>query len=190
MNNRLITVLIMVCSTALWALPPVGASLPMTVHEDSETSTNVAFVAVQDRMGSFGFSLSCMATASNNVQVAFGAANGEVGDFSIDDAECVVGWDCGAWFVQNGADGTRVEMPSSTTNEQKTLVWNLSCRPLRLSVSEEGGSGLFTEFLEDIPAWAYDPAWNRMRLTGRGVGALREQFRIQVLPDSVAIYFR
>lgn len=177
-------------STSLWALPPVGASLPSPGGDDTETSTNVVFSATQDRMGEFCFSLSCLATPSNNVQIAFGAAEGESCDLAIGDADCIVGWDCGSWFVQNGADGTRLESASTTTNEVKTLSWRMTAKPRGLRIREEGGGDLFPDLPEAALDWAYRPTWNRMRLTGRGVGPLRERFSVQVLPDSLAIFFR
>ena len=90
---------------AAWARTVVPASLPPAVHADTEVSTNVPFTATLDAAGRFAFDLSCRATPSNNVEVAFGTDADGDGVLDLGETDCVIGWDCGAWFVRKGADG-------------------------------------------------------------------------------------
>ncbi len=74
--------------------------LPPVAHADAETVANVPLAASLDAAGRFAFSLTCIATPTNNVEVAFGRdANGN-GALDVDEIERVAGWDCGRWFVR------------------------------------------------------------------------------------------
>ena len=108
---------------------PVG--LPAVERLDAEVTTNVSVAAWQRRAAKFSFSLSCLATPSNNVEAAFGTDVDGDGALSARETALVVGWDCGAWFVRKGVDGHCTAVEPSSTNEVKTLAWNY-----RLTASE------------------------------------------------------
>ena len=68
-------------TVSVLANSPFSAQLPPVTHADTETTTNVAFAAGIPYSGKFALSLECLATPSNNVQVAFGTdanANGVI----------------------------------------------------------------------------------------------------------------
>ena len=103
--------------STVFALPPVRPVLPPVEYLDTETVTNVPFSAWQEHLRHFTFKLAFNATPSNNVEMAFGTdgATGttgvspvEDGTLSPDECDLVVGWDCGAWFVEKGTTGERV----------------------------------------------------------------------------------
>ena len=96
-------------SLLAWAHPAVPVALPPVAHADTETVTNVPFTASLDAVGRFRLSLSCIATPSNNVEAAFGVDRNDDGVLALEETDCVVGCDCGAWFVRKGADGARTE---------------------------------------------------------------------------------
>jgi len=87
---------------SVFALPPVRPTLPSVERADTEATTNVSFTAWQENAGRFTFSLTCRTTPTNNVQAAFGTDGDGDGVLSLEECDLLVGWDCGAWFVQNG----------------------------------------------------------------------------------------
>ena len=56
-------------------------------------------------MKSLGIMSLLLASPSNNVEVAFGTDADGDGVLDLWETDCVIGWDCGAWFVRKGADG-------------------------------------------------------------------------------------
>ncbi len=102
MKQILFLVLVGIPSLVLWGRPPVSAALPPAIHTDTEMTTNVPFVAVLDAVGRFALTLSCHATPSNNVEVAFGTDRNVNGVLELEETERVIGWDCGSWFSRKG----------------------------------------------------------------------------------------
>ena len=181
---------------AAWARTVVPASLPPAVHADTEVSTNVPFTATLDAAGRFAFDLSCRATPSNNVEVAFGTdANGN-GVLEPEETDCVVGWDCGSWFTRKGADGAcqmengEWKIENGVEPEVRTLSWRVRVRtdgtPFRLEATADG-----TLVFADLPLEStYSPSWNLLRLTGRGLDASLEAFTVSVTPDGTTFIMR
>ena len=171
-----------ILSTAL-ALPPVHPVLPPVEYIDTETTTNVPFMAWQEHVGKFKFSLTCRTTATNNVQFAFGRDSDDDGTLALEESDLVVGWDCGKWFVQGGYDAERIETAVGTGDGQ-TLAWTVRLSPVTATVdgtSVFGGvdAGMF-----------YRKNWNMFRLTGRGLANSAESPVVQILPDSLTILMR
>ena len=179
----------------------VPAVLPPVTHADTETVTNVPFTAALAAAGRFRLSLACLATPSNNVEAAFGVDRDGDGALALEEMDCVVGWDCGAWFVRKGADGARTEhtgvVPADGVSE---LSWTVQAArggaATRLEASVDGAPA-FAELGAREPRrhglaadWLFRPGWNMVRLTGRGLEGHGEAFAVQVLPDSVVIRFR
>ena len=187
-------------ATALSALVAAGApsraALPPVTHADTEVSTNVPFTAALDAAGRFAFDLSCRATPSNNVEVAFGTdANGN-GVLEPEETDRVVGWDCGSWFTRKGADGAcqmengEWKIENGVEPEVRTLSWRVRVRtdgtPFRLEATADG-SPAFADLPLESP---YSPSWNLLRLTGRGLDASLETFSVSVTPDGTTFIMR
>ena len=179
----------------------VPVSLPPVLHADTETTTNVPFSASLDAAGRFRLSLSCLATPSNNVEAVFGVDRDGDGALALEEVDCVVGWDCGAWFVRKGADGARrVHAGTVPADGVSELSWEVQAAqggaPTRLAASIDGAPA-FAELGAREPrrrelaaGWLFRPGWNMVRLTGRGLDGHGEAFAVQVLPDAVVIRFR
>ena len=187
------TIAITMCFTLIssaYALPSVRPTLPSVEHADVEATTNVSFMAWQENAGRFTFSLTCRATPTNNVQAAFGTDADGDGVLSLEESDLVVGWDCGAWFVQNGFDGERVEATVGVDDEQ-TFVWTVELSP-RSAIAKRvtatiGGTTVFGGVDAGM---FYRKTWNKLRLTGRGLAESGESLDVRVLPDSLIMIMR
>ena len=182
---------IVVCvALPAFALPPVHPVLPSVEYIDTETTTNVPFMAWQEHAGKFKFSLTCRTTATNNVQFAFGRDADDDGILSLEESDLVVGWDCGKWFVQGGYDAERMETAVGTGDGQ-TLAWTVrlsprTATPVSVTATVDG-----TPVFGGVDAGMfYRKNWNMFRLTGRGLADSAESPVVQILPDSLTILMR
>ena len=191
------TILLAAALSALVAAgAPSRAALPPVTHADTEVMTNVPFTGALDVSGRFAFDLSCRATPSNNVEVAFGTDADGDGVLDLGETDCVIGWDCGAWFVRKGADGAcqmengEWKIENGVEPEVRTLSWRVRVRtdgtPFRLEATADG-----TLVFADLPLEStYSPSWNLLRLTGRGLDASLETFTFSVTPDGTIFIMR
>ena len=144
--KKAIPVLLLLSMMSVWATVPTVLSLPPVVHVDTEVTTNVVISSWQRGSAKFAFSLSCIATPSNNVEVAFGEDVNTNGVLEPEETDLVVGWNRGAWFVQNGTDGERLSVVSTSEEDVKTFAWSYRLTsapvPTRLEVATDGGGGV------------------------------------------------
>ena len=183
----------LVLTMSAMASSSVPVSLPPVAHADTETTTNVVFAAGIPYSGKFALSLECLATPSNNVQVAFGTDKNANGVLDLEETELLMGWDCGAWFVQQGYDAARLTAPATHANDIGSLSWNirLSSTGVPLTATFNGnGAPLFADVAAMHPNWLYSRSWNMLRLTGRGLDASGESFEVSILPDGFTIILR
>ena len=192
MKAKVIVLLLIVISFAGVAMPTV-LSLPPVAYADTEVVTNVVISSWQRGAAKFAFSLSCIATPSNNVEAAFGEDVNTNGVLEPEETDLIVGWNRGSWFIQNGTDGERFMVVSSSVEDVKTLAWSYRLTaaptPPRLEVTEDGVTA-FPALGEESPGWLYRREWNLMRLTGRGLYNSGETFTVGTPLDPTAILFR
>ena len=191
--KKALVVSVFMIATFTWAAQSVALSLPTVAHADTEVTTNVVISSWQRGVAKFTFSLSCIATPSNNVEAAFGEDVNTNGVLEPDETDLVVGWNRGNWFVQKGVDGERFSGASTSMEDVKTLAWNYRLTaaptPARLSVMLDG-TAAFPTLSEDSPEWLHRREWNLMRLTGRGLHNSGETFIVGTPLDPTAILFR
>ena len=173
-----------------YALPPVRPALLPVEYADAETTTNVSFTAWQENAGRFTFSLTCRTTPTNNVQAAFGTDADGDGVLSLEESDLVVGWDCGAWFVQNCFDGGRIESVTGAGDEQ-TLVWTVTLSP-RTAIPKRinAAVGDTVVFGGAKAGMFYSRTWNMLRLTGRGLADSGESLDVRIIPNSLFMVVR
>ena len=179
-----------------WGRAVVPAALPPAVHADTETVTNVPFATALDAAGRLSFDLSCRATPSNNVEVAFGTDADGDGVLDLGETDCVIGWDCGAWFVRKGADGAcqmengEWKIENGVEPEVRILSWRVRVvadgTPFRFEATADGSPAFADLPLESV----YRPSWNLLRLTGRGLDASLETFSVSATPDGTVFIMR
>ena len=126
-DGRTFLALAVLIAASVWGRAAVPTALPPDVHADTETATNVPFAVALDVAGRLSFDLVCRATPSNNVEVAFGRDADGNGRLDVGEEGCLVGWDCGAWFVREGADGEPLAAvpEQSPADGVRTLAWRL-----------------------------------------------------------------
>ena len=122
--------------------------LPQSEFADTEVSTNIAFAVERPAMTRIEFTVSLDATPTNNVEVAIGTdANGD-GSLAVEESAYVFGYDCGTWFARSaGLEGLGSLEGLGGGRVEKTFV--LKKRQL-------------------------DTAWNLVKVTRRGCGAVCE----------------
>ena len=120
-----------------YALPAVRPVLPPIEYADTETVTNVAFTAWERGLREFRFDLAFTGTASNNVEMAFGADADGNGELSEGEVAVRAGWDCGELFIADNATGERLA-EASTENAPAPEA---SGRPSAEGASPEGRKG-------------------------------------------------
>ncbi len=195
MKRHILSSIAVLIAASTWGRVAVPAALPPAVHADMETVTNVPFAVALDAAGRLSFDLVCRATPSNNVEVAFGRDSDGNGMLDVGEEDCTVGWDCGAWFVREGADGEPLAAvpEQSPTGDVRTLSWRLwvgaDGTPSRLDARADGDA-VFGALADAPPAWLHSPSWNLLRLTGRGIDAPLGSFSVAVTPDGTTFFVR
>ena len=165
--------------------------LPPPDFFDTEVSTNCPITNIGADTAHFDFTLAFNATPSNNVEVAFGTDADANGVLDIGEESLAFGWDCGHWFAAHPSAPTRIEEPANAG--AKTLSFALLRTPggstRSLSILD-GTNAVLGAFSDAPPAWAFDPNWNLLRLTARGVDSPDEHFTVRFAPDGILIRLR
>lgn len=167
--------------------------LPEPEFADTEVSTNVPFAFVRERAGQFVFQLDFAATASNNVEVAFGEDLDGNGALDAGEAEFAFAWDCGRWRVSGAPEHAVLSAEPATEEGVKQVTWKLrlvgGATPRRLTAAENG-QPLFEAMSGEPPAWFYRREWNAVRVTARGADRPGECLSVSVVPDSFILRLR
>ena len=161
--------------------------LPPVHHLDTEVVTNVAVSAQGSR--EYAFELTFSGTASNNIEIAFGADADGDGILSVDEIGLSAGWDCGEWFVMNAATGERVS--ASAAEGTHSLVGTIRLRTsgrVREIAFRDGAAALFPTLQGASRTWAFPVGWNMVRLVGRGENVRSgEQFHVAASSHGISL---
>ena len=133
------------------SVPAFGVTipgLPQSAFADTEVSTNIVFVVERPAMTRIEFTVALDATPTNNVEVAIGTEANSDGNLAVEEAAYVFGYDCGAWFARSaGLEGLG-------------------------SLEGLGGGRVEKTFV--LKRCQLDTAWNLVKVTRRGCGAVCE----------------
>ena len=168
--------------------------LPTADRLDTEVVLDWPFNRTRQDVCDFNFDLAFVGTPSNNVEVALGRDDDGDGKLSFAETGVFVGWRRGDYYIERRATGEVFRQPASHTNGyQGVLTWKLhfgapGTAPL-WRLSDDWGA-LFADTWEEVPGWIYDPAWNLMRLTARGMDEPEDIFVVQVDYRSFHIFLR
>ena len=154
-------------SSAAQAAVQAVSGLPLSAYADTEAVTNVAFNAggADDRL--FRLSLELNATADNNVSVQFGTDANANGVLDREEADAVVGWDSGSWFWRDRVTG--MEAHAVRADGRRCLNWELTLNPHKVAKSVKASDDDGVVFAGAVPAAMFDPSWNLMQVTARGL---------------------
>ena len=140
--------LVIVFNVSISAFGVTVSALPQSEYADTEVSTNIAFAVERPAMTRIEFTVALDATPTNNVEVAIGTDTNSDGNLAVEETAYVFGYDCGAWFARSaGLEGLGSLEGLGGGRVEKTFV--LKRRQL-------------------------DTAWNLVKVTRRGCGAVCE----------------
>lgn len=156
----------------------------------TEAATNVVFFAGLDELRIFSLSLELDATPSNCVEVAFGRDADGDGNLSPVESAFALGWDCGAWFVRDEADGD--ELREGRESGRRTLVWRLTVgeRGNAISLRASDGGPLFSAASSHPSRSWYDRSWDLAKVKVRGLAASAERISAAVCRQGLAVIVR
>lgn len=165
-------------------------------HAGWESFRDVPLSPRQAETRFFKAEITFTATASNNVQMAFGKDSDKDGKLPAEETSATVGWDRGAWFILSDdllhkftcapQDGM------TATNRTLKMFMRLASAgtPLSLSFKDGNGTPLAFDGLEGIPSWMSPEHWDTAALTARGWDARDEQATFSFVLDGTQILLR
>ena len=115
--------------SALASARVVVPSLPEAVRPDAEVSTNIELNVNAARLRTLTLSVEFESCVTNEVLVAIGADADLDGDLSVDEADIVLGCDCGAWYRADFRTGETAAMPTNAIvicKREFDPSWNLA----------------------------------------------------------------
>jgi len=128
MKFTTLILLVFFAASALAGTRVVVSSLPEAVTPDAEVCTNIALNVNAARLQTLALSVEFESCVTNEVLIELGADADSDGDLTIDEADIVLGCDCGAWYR---ADLRTGEIETATTNalvigkREFDPAWNL-----------------------------------------------------------------
>ncbi len=156
--------------------------LPRSEFADTEVTTNCPFDFGQRSVRNFRFDMTLVGTASNCVQLAFGQDADADGELDAGETGLTFAWDCGEWRLSDPDGVFACSWATQTTNAVKELRWDLRVfrrRARNLTLCENGEALSVDGVVPDV-SWLFDPGWNALRLTVRGVDAPDEGVRVNL----------
>ncbi len=168
-------------------------ALPSWEFADTEVSTNIVRWFPAKTSGTFAFGVSFDGTASNNVEIAFGDDVDADLVLSPDEMQFALGWDCGAWFYCAGDGDIQIEKSSNDALTRKALGCSFVIRSdgiIRDAVITNGVESIFTNLTANHPRIRFNPNWNIVRFTARGVISPQSFFRVRWHPRGFYLIFR
>ncbi len=194
-SNFLILATLLIVSLYAHATTTVITNLPPP-HAGWEASQDVPLPPRQAETRFFKAEITFTATASNNVQMAFGTDIDKDGRLPAEETSATVGWDRGAWFILSGnllQRFTCVPQDASTAVSRTlkmAMRFSANGTPLSLSFKDGAGNLLAFDGLEGIPSWMSPKQWDTAALTARGWDARDEQATFSFVLDGTQILLR
>lgn len=175
MKSRLLPILLLALPAAVRGAEFAMPLAPPPAFADTESTTNAPLpAALVARARLVRARVALVATPSNNVSTAFGAAREPGGPLLQGDESLAFGWDAGVWFVSSPTN--RIEEPPAAAADgpvARALVLSMrlaeSGRPISFEAREEGSTNaLFAALSAAPPAGLFSRSWNAARLDVRG----------------------
>jgi hypothetical protein len=180
------------CSLCAQATTTVITNQP-PFHVGWETSTDVPLPPRQTETRIFKAELTFAATASNNVQMAFGKDIDKDGRLPAEETSATVGWDRGAWFILSDDLLHRFTCVPLDASAAISRTLKMSVRlstndtPLSLTFKDGSGNPLVFDGLEGVPPWISPKLWDMAALTARGWDTCDEHATFSFVLDGTQI---
>ena len=171
--------------------------LPGPSAADGEVSGDSALPENRlEKLRVFRLEMTFDSTPSNNVQVAFGRDNMPAdGKLAAEETDCIIGWDCGEWFLRPQGLRERYAFPPAAAGGTRTLT-----AELRVNAQGDPGPAVFRDgasafafpglALTPAPGWLRPDLWDCLRVTARGCDSTNETVSARFLPDGARIILR
>jgi len=172
--------------TALAGMLP---QLPPPTYADCEVSTNLAFSTGDADKRFLTVELQVDATSTNALQVAFGVDANSDGCLAPDETQMRLGWECGAWFVQDERSewSRRWQKDAAVRCLSYRLRYNWRRQPISLEV-KDGGQLIYAS--RDLPLTLFNSNWNCLRVTARGLPFPEEIVSVRNSNDATTVRIR
>ena len=169
--KHLLTVLCFVLTLAVYASERLSvADLPMPLRPLAEVETNVVFNAGAASDNLWRLLIELDATASNCVEVVFGADADGDGKLGVKEGELCVGWDCGEWFWRDRRANAACRVEGTARHLDMTLY-------LRDRAAKSLASSVFPSVVSPT---CFNPNWNLARVVSRGAETIRVESKISI----------
>jgi hypothetical protein len=173
------------------------ARLPAPSFADGEVSGDAALPSGRTNdLRTFRLEMTFDATPSNNVQVAFGRDNLPADGFlAAEETDCIIGWDCGEWFLRPQGLADRHTFTPGTAEGRRTLTMEIpvSLMGVPKPAAFRDGAEAFTFpglALSPVPEWLAPGLWTHLQVTARGHTGTNETVRARFLPDGARIILK
>jgi len=188
MSVKLI-VMILFMPTAAVAAAFVPDRLPPAAYADCEVSTNLMFNTGDADRRFLTIDLQVNGTPTNALHVAFGVDANADGLLAPEETQFRLGWECGAWFAQDERSGWSQRWPqdAAVRSLNYRLRYNRLRRPMSL-ILKDGGRVIYVS--KDLPLTLFNPAWNCLRVTSRGLPLPDELVSVRNSNDATVIRIR
>jgi len=187
--RRVVISFLMLTPIAALAAAYVPDRLSSPASADCEVSTNLTFCTGDANKRFLAVDLRVNATPTNALQVAFGVDSNADGCLAPDETQLRLGWECGAWFVQDERSNWSQRWLEDTA--VRSLNYRLRYNRLRQPVSlevKDGGRMIYTS--SDLPQTLFNPAWDCLRVTTRGLARPEELVSVRNSNDATVIRIR
>ena len=169
--------------------------LPVSPYADTEVSTNIVFNRHRSDVKEFELKFTLDCSPSNCIQVALGTDADGDGDLSFAETGAVYGWRNGRYFIEDIVAGKRYEHLISADECKGTQVFSVNMHTTRdylpkTFLANIDGVSVFTNLSTTVPTWLYQPKWNLMRITRRGISTSSEWFSCKIDYSSLYIIIK
>lgn len=191
--HRFATIAFLSAALTLQARTYSPAQLPPYAHLDTEVVTNVPVSMANAALRSYRLELDFTPGSSNCVEVAFGRDADGNGALGLMERGISIGWDCGEWKLACGGRAFVRPCAEDVIGRTNGIVFEVGVKGsnARSYTATVGGEPFFgEEVLKPAPQLMFDPSWNMMRLTVRGVEGASERVRLETDVNATTISVR
>jgi len=170
MKTAIIASMKLLAAFVLLPMMALGATvgpLPLSEFADTEVSTNLPFQVDFGTMSRIEFSFSMAGSPTNNVEVWIGADLDENGELSLDEADHVLGYDCGKWFHRDAVED-KITQANQTLNGSRPHIQRTFILKKRQML----------------------PSWDLVKVVRRGVSDIGEVVLVEGKKPGIAVIVR